>query len=108
MMQPCGRRSSNGVKVLTQGSSRGTIRRNQNCLLRGADMAVGNQPKDAWDKFGIATQFISGVVIAIAGGVFSYSYQSQQSARERQAAELQKVQTIGTFMPFLTSKDPET
>ena len=72
------------------------------------DMAANNQEKDGWDKFGIVTQFVSGVVIAIAGGVFSYSYQSQQTARERQAAELQRVQTIGTFMPFLTSKDAET
>jgi len=72
-------------------------------------MAEGsNREKDAWDKFGVVTQFISGVVIALAGGLFSYSYHNQQVLRDQQAAELQRVQTIGTFMPFLTSKDAET
>lgn len=50
-------------------------------------MAANNQEKDGWEKFGIVTQFVSGVVIAIAGGVFSYSYQREQTARERQAAD---------------------
>jgi hypothetical protein len=71
-------------------------------------MVNENQGKDGWDKFGIVTQFISSVVIAIAGAVFTYLYQSQQSARDRQTADLQRVQTIATFMPFLTSKDSET
>ena len=64
--------------------------------------------KDAWDKFSLISQFVSGVVIALVGGIFTYSYQKQQVLREQQAAELQRVQTIGAFMPFLTSKDAST
>ncbi len=36
--------------------------------------AGSDREKDGWDKFGVVTQFISGVVIALAGGLFSYSY----------------------------------
>lgn len=64
--------------------------------------------KDSWDKFGVISQFVSGVVITVVGAFFTYSYHKQQYVREQQATELQRVQTIGTFMPFLTSKDPET
>lgn len=64
--------------------------------------------KDGWDKFGVISQFVSGVVITFVGAFFTYSYHKQQYVREQQATELQRVQTIGTFMPFLTNKDPET
>lgn len=62
--------------------------------------------KDIWDKLGTLT----GVIVAIVGGLFSvlYShYQSKQDETNKQhQAKIQEIQAVGTFMPYLIGRDP--
>jgi hypothetical protein len=86
-----------------------------------------SKSKDTWDKFSSLSPFLTALIVAILGGWFNHiqdnrntvlkqqedsriSVQKQQEdARQResqvQAAQLQKLQTIGQFMPYLTSED---
>jgi hypothetical protein len=61
--------------------------------------------KDKWDKLGA----LSGVLIAIVGGLFSFLYSYHQSRQDEinqaHQAKLQEVQTVGTFMPYLIGND---
>ena len=61
--------------------------------------------KDTWDKLGALT----GVLVALVGGLFSFLYSYHQSkldyANEAHQEKLQEVQTVGTFMPYLVGND---
>lgn len=61
--------------------------------------------KDFWDKLGA----LSGLLIALVGGLFSYVYNAQQSKQseitESHQAKLEEVQTVSSFMPFLVGTD---
>ena len=63
------------------------------------------QGKDAWDKLGA----LSGLLIALVGGLFSYLYTTQQSRQsqisQNHQTKLEEVQTVGTFMPYLVGSD---
>jgi hypothetical protein len=63
------------------------------------------QEKDLWDKLGSLT----GVIVAIVGGLFSLLYNYHQSKQDdaikTNQAELQKIQLVGTFMPYLSGAD---
>lgn len=63
------------------------------------------QGKDGWDKLGA----LSGVLIALVGGLFSYLYTSQQTQQsqisQNHQTKLEEVQTVGTFMPYLVGND---
>jgi hypothetical protein len=67
--------------------------------------ALEKPGKDFWDKLGA----LSGLLIALVGGVFSYVYNAQQSKQsqitENHQTRLEEVQTVGTFMPFLVGND---
>lgn len=62
--------------------------------------------KDAWDKFGIITSFISGVLFVIVGAIYTYIYNGRekesQAIAQRQATELQ---TLIALSPQLSSQD---
>lgn len=61
--------------------------------------------KDRWDKLSA----LSGLAIAIVGGLFSYLYSAQQSHQtqvsDNHQAKIEEVQTVGTFMPYLVGND---
>jgi len=62
--------------------------------------------RDFWDKFGSVSVFLSTVVIAAAGLIVNSAYNERQSQRAAEAQEKQhqltKVQTLSTFMPYLS------
>jgi hypothetical protein len=63
--------------------------------------------KDVWDKLGTLT----GVIVAIVGGLFSFLYSHYQSKQDdtnkQHLAKMQEIQAVGTFMPYLVGKDPD-
>jgi LAS superfamily LD-carboxypeptidase LdcB len=62
--------------------------------------------KDAWDKFGIITSFVSGVLFVVVGAIYTYIYNGRekeaQANAQRQATELQ---TLVALSPQLSSPD---
>lgn len=84
-----------------------TLRRlldQQDQLLRRV-AGLEKPQKDLWDKLGA----LSGLLIALVGGMFSYLYSSHQSKldsiNQSHQEKLQEVQTVGTFMPYLVGSD---
>jgi hypothetical protein len=77
----------------------------QDQLLKKVAALEKRDGKDAWDKLGA----LSGLLIALVGGLFSYLYSSEQSRQsqisENHQAQLERVQTVGTFMPYLVGND---
>lgn len=69
-------------------------------LAADAENAAGEKKpqKDAWDKLGAVAPIISGVLIFIMGGYFTYSFNQQQ-------LRLQEIQTIEKFIPHLMGND---
>lgn len=54
--------------------------------------------KDAWDKISAVAPIISGAMIFLAGGYFTFSYNQQQ-------LRVQEIQTIEKFIPHLTGSE---
>ncbi len=54
--------------------------------------------KDGWDKIGAVAPIISGMLIFVMGGWFTYTYNQQQ-------LRLQEIQTIEKFIPHLMGND---
>ena len=54
--------------------------------------------KDHWDKIAAVSPIISGVLIFLAGGVFTFTYNQQQ-------LKVQEIQTIEKFIPHLTGNE---
>lgn len=54
--------------------------------------------KDVWDKLGAVAPIISGALIFVMGGWFTYTYNQQQ-------LRLQEIQTIEKFIPHLMGND---
>lgn len=77
----------------------------QEQLLKKVAALEKPEGKDRWDKLGA----LSGLLIAMVGGLFSYLYNYQQSRQsqmsENHQAKLEQVQTVGTFMPYLVGND---
>lgn len=77
----------------------------QDQLLRKVAALEKPPGKDAWDKLGA----LSGVLIALVGGLFSYLYSYHQSREsdisQSHQTKLEEVQTVGTFMPYLVGND---
>jgi hypothetical protein len=77
----------------------------QDQLLKKVAAMEKSEGKDTWDKLGA----LSGLLIALVGGLFSYLYSSQQSVQsqrtEAHQTKLEEVQTVGTFMPYLVGND---
>ena len=59
---------------------------------------VYKQPKDIWDKLGAIAPIVSGMLIFVMGGYFTYSFNQQQ-------LHLQEIQTIERFIPHLMGND---
>jgi hypothetical protein len=60
---------------------------------------IRNKPKkDVWDKLGAVAPIISGALIFVMGGWFTYTYNQQQ-------LHLQEIQTIEKFIPHLMGND---
>lgn len=60
---------------------------------------IRNRPnKDAWDKLGAVAPIVSGLLIFVMGGWFTYTYNQQQ-------LRLQEIQTIEKFIPHLMGND---
>jgi preprotein translocase subunit YajC len=74
-------------------------------LAKVSELKPQQQNKDGWDKLGA----LSGLLIALVGGMFSFLYsyhQSQQdSTTQAHQQKLQEVQTVGTFMQYLVGND---
>lgn len=77
----------------------------QDQLLNKVAALEKSQGKDAWDKLGA----LSGLLIALVGGLFSYLYTTQQSRQsqisQNHQTKLEEVQTVGTFMQYLVGND---
>lgn len=86
-----------------QGTLTRLAEQQQELLRKVADLE--KPTKDKWDKLGA----LSGVLIAIVGGLFSFLYSSNQSKQDditqSHQEKLQEIQTVGTFMPYLVGTD---
>lgn len=60
--------------------------------------AAVRSAKDNWDKLAAVAPIISGALIFLMGGYFTYSYNQQQ-------LRLQEIQTIERFIPHLMGND---
>lgn len=70
------------------------------------------QSKDMWDKLGLLSGGLAGVLVALVGGVFTYTYSERQSAREErlriQQNRVLEMQTVERFIPLLAGEsEPE-
>lgn len=66
-----------------------------------ASLTVTSAPKpekDMWDKIAAVGPIVSGVLIFLTGGVFTYTYNLQQ-------LKVQEIQTIERFIPHLTGSE---
>lgn len=86
-----------------QGTLARLLEQQEELLRKVADLEKPS--KDKWDKLGA----LSGLLIAIVGGLFSFLYSYHQSAQDQTTqnheAKLQEIQTVGTFMPYLVGTD---
>ncbi|MFC1889439.1 trypsin-like peptidase domain-containing protein [Thermodesulfobacteriota bacterium] len=89
------------------------IKARQERLIESIDKS---KVKDGWDKFSIITSFISGVLLVVVGGAFTYLFQAQQTERQlTQQAEQKKLEehrnrlleldAVSNLLPFLTDPD---
>ena len=64
---------------------------------------AGGSRKDRWDKFATMSTFLSTVVLAIIGGIFTHVYNSKQDERnealKRQELKVAQIQTVEKFVP---------
>jgi hypothetical protein len=85
-----------------------------------------DKPKDKWDKFSALSPFVTGLIVAIVGGVFTYvesnrnellkqqeiaqrTHQNEQDAQTREhQARILELQTIAQFMPYLTGRKEDS
>ncbi|MEN8256267.1 MAG: hypothetical protein ABFS09_00205 [Thermodesulfobacteriota bacterium] len=70
--------------------------------------------KDKWDKFSIISGFLSGIVIATIGIVFTVSFSSKQTEiaqkqteLTRQQIQVSQIQTLEAFIPYLEDDNAE-
>ena len=81
------------------------LRQQQDELLQKLAELQKPQSKDMWDKLGALT----GLLVALVGGIFSFLYSYHQSnldsLTQAHQQKLQEVQTVGTFMPYLLGAD---
>lgn len=81
------------------------LRNQQEQLLQKVTGLEKPQGKDMWDKLGALT----GLLVAVVGGIFSFLYSYHQSnldsITQAHQQKLQEVQTVGTFMPYLVGTD---
>jgi tetratricopeptide (TPR) repeat protein len=61
-------------------------------------LAVARPKKDNWDKIGAIAPIVSGVLIFLMGGYFTYAFNQQQ-------LKLQEIQTIERFIPHLMGNE---
>jgi len=82
-----------------------------------------DKPKDTWDKFNALSPFVTGLIVAVVGGMFTFNEsvrndllkQQEIAEKHRQVAEdtvtkehqarVLELQTIAQLMPYLTSKN---
>jgi hypothetical protein len=64
----------------------------------GPSPSSSKPPKDIWDKIAALAPIISGMLIFVMGGYFTYSYNQQQ-------LRVQEIQTIEKFIPHLMGND---
>jgi hypothetical protein len=75
-------------------------------LERGA-----KKEKDSWDKFSALSTFLSTVIIALIGSVFTFVYNLNESNRNRilkeQEMRVSRIQTLEKFIPHLNGSEQE-
>ena len=76
----------------------GSSARLSDALRRGQE----RDEKDLWDKLSSMSTFLSTVLVAIVGGVFTYIFNAREAKHQH---NIQETQTVAQLMPYLTSKD---
>jgi hypothetical protein len=92
-------------------------------LTQAVKSRQSDKPKDTWDKFNALSPFVTGLIVAIVGGLFTFNEgrrnellkQQEIAAQNRQGIEdfatkehqarVLELQTIAQFMPYLTSRN---
>jgi hypothetical protein len=92
-------------------------------LAEAVKSRQADKPKDTWDKFNALSPFVTGLIVAVVGGIFTFNeghrnelLKRQEIAEtDRQAVEdtvtkehqarTLELQTIAQLMPYLTSKN---
>ena len=64
-----------------------------------------SKSKDFWDKFSSMNAFLSTVLVAVVGGIFTYLFNAREAAHQH---NIQETQTVAQLMPYLTSQDQNT
>jgi len=60
------------------------------------------EEKDFWDKLSSISTFLSTVLIALVGAIFTYVFNAREAKHQH---SIQETQTVAQLMQFLTSKD---
>jgi hypothetical protein len=70
---------------------------------------IENRPKDLWDKFNSISGLLSGIMIAVIGGIATYIYHEKQRSSEealkKKELVISQAQVIQKLMPGLKSED---
>ncbi|MBK8905422.1 MAG: trypsin-like peptidase domain-containing protein [Anaerolineaceae bacterium] len=78
--------------------------------LTELDEKLNNPQKDVWDKLAAISGLVSGISVAIIGGLATYTYNERKRkadhAHNDRELAVQRVQTTQSFMPQLQSDDP--
>jgi hypothetical protein len=73
---------------------------------------IKKKPKDAWDKISALGALVSGILVAVIGGLFTLAYSvvnEQRDAKTKaEQARIQELQAVAQLMPYLTSQDQNT
>jgi S1-C subfamily serine protease len=70
-----------------------------------------HQRKDFWDKFAALSTFLSTVIIASIGAIFTAVYNAKQNERnealKQQEIRISQIQTLEKFVPYLTGSEEQ-
>lgn len=77
--------------------------------MRALNNALETKKKDVWDKITAVSGLVSGVLIALIGGIATFVYRERQRAAEDARSQrdnaVAQVQTVQSFLPHLQSAD---
>jgi hypothetical protein len=95
-------------------------------LTQAVKSRQSDKPKDTWDKVNALSPFVTGLIVAIVGGLFTFNEGRrnellkqqeiaaqdragiQDSATKEHQARVLELQTIAQFMPYLTSRNEDS
>ena len=63
------------------------------------------KPKDLWDKFSVASSFLSGFIAVVIGGLFTFYYHQKDEIIRKEQNRISEMEVTRKFIEPLTGKD---